>query len=169
MRHSLLGLAGWSGSGKTTLLEKLLPLLHLHLLRVNVIKSSHHDVEIEPDTKDSARMRAAGASEVMLASPFRYMLVHELRGMPEPSLDELLARMKPADLTLVEGFRQEPIPKMEVYRPSLRKPAQFPEDDNVIAVASDAPCPADLPRPIIWLDLNNPEQICDWLLKEDNQ
>jgi molybdopterin-guanine dinucleotide biosynthesis protein B len=159
----LLGVVGWSGSGKTTLLEKLLPLLIAQGCRVNVIKSTHHDVQIEPEQKDSARLRAAGAAEVMLSSPGRYMLVHELRGDNMPRLGELVDRMRPADITLVEGYRNEMIPKLEVFRREIGKVALYQEDGHIVAVASDMPCPDDLPRQIDWLDLNAPETICDWL------
>ena len=163
-RYPMVGLAGWSGSGKTTLLEKILPLLSLMGLRVNVVKSSHHDVELEPQGKDSARIRRAGAAEVMLASPYRYMLAHELRDEREPTLRELVLRMKPADLVLVEGFRDEPIPRIEVFRPSLGKKPMYPENDCIEVVASDAPKPDDLIRPVLWLDLNRENQVADWLL-----
>ena len=163
-RYPLVGLCGWSGSGKTTLLEKILPLLSLIGLQVNVVKSSHHDVELEPPGKDSARIRRAGAAEVMLASPYRYMLAHELRNEKEPSLDELISRMRPADLTLVEGFRDAAIPKIEVFRPELDKEPMYPEDETILAVASDAALPNRLPRPVIWLDLNKENQVVDWLL-----
>lgn len=165
LRFSLLGITGSSGSGKTSLIEKLLPLLIARGCRVNVIKSSHHDVQIEPSHKDSARMRAAGAAEVMLSSPYRYMLVHELRGADVPALGELAGRMTPADITLVEGFRAEAIPKLEVFRPAVGKPAIYPDDAHIVAVASDAPSPEKLSRPMDWLDLNNPEKICDWLFE----
>ncbi len=168
LRFSLLGIAGWSGSGKTSLLEKLLPLLIARGCRVNVIKSSHHDVQIEPPHKDSARMRAAGAAEVMLSSPHRYMLVHELRGADIPALDELTGRMTPADITLVEGFRAEAIPKLEVFRPAVGKSAIYPDDTTIVAVASDVPCPENLPHPVNWLDLNDPEKICDWLFESQS-
>jgi len=165
-RFSLLGVTGWSGSGKTTLLEKLLPLLIARGCRVNVIKSSHHDVQIEPSHKDSARMRAAGAAEVMLSSPHRYMLVHELRKEEAPELSALVGRMATADITLVEGFRDEAIPKLEVFRPVVGKPAIYPGDAYIVAVASDVPCPEGLPDTIDWLDLNSPEKISDWLFED---
>ncbi|MDR0933466.1 MAG: molybdopterin-guanine dinucleotide biosynthesis protein B [Burkholderiaceae bacterium] len=164
-RFLLLGIAGWSGSGKTTLLERILPLLIARGYRVNVIKSSHHDVQIEPERKDSARLRAAGAAEVMLSSPNRYMLVHELRGEAPPELETLAGRMRSADMTLVEGFRDAAIPKLEVFRSGTGKEAMYPEDRHIVAVASDASRPDDLPRQLDWLDLNDPEAICDWLLE----
>lgn len=163
-RYPLIGVCGWSGSGKTTLLEKILPLLSLIGLQVNVIKGSHHNVELEPPGKDSARIRRAGAAEVMLVSPYRYMLAHELKNENEPTLDELVSRMKQADLTLVEGFREAAIPKIEIFRPSLGKDPMYPDDDCIKAVASDEGKPDNLPRSVIWLDLNKENQVVDWLL-----
>ncbi len=161
--EKILGVVGWSGSGKTTLLEFLVAQLAARGLRVNVIKHSHHDVLLEPPHKDSARLRMAGAAEVMLASPFRVAVMRELRGEGEPSLAEHVARLSPADLTLVEGYKWEPIPKLEVYRPSLGKPALYPDDANVVAVASDAPRPDGLQEDIAWLDLNQPAAVLSWL------
>ena len=163
-RYPLVGVCGWSGSGKTTLLEKILPLLSLMGLRVNVIKSSHHDVELEPPRKDSARLRQAGAAEVMLTSPYRYMLAHELRNESEPTLNELVCRMKPADSTLVEGFSKVAIPRIEIFRPALGKKPMYPGDDYIEAVASDREKPDNLPRSVTWLDLNKENQVVDWLL-----
>ncbi len=159
----LLGVVGWSGSGKTTLLEYLVAQLAARGLRVNVIKHSHHDVLLEPPHKDSARLRMAGAAEVMLASPFRVAIMRELRGAGEPSLADHVARLAPAGLTLVEGYKWEPFAKLEVFRPSLGRPALYPDDANVVAVASDAPRPAPLPANIAWLDLNEPAAVLAWL------
>ncbi|CAL61813.1 molybdopterin-guanine dinucleotide biosynthesis protein B [Herminiimonas arsenicoxydans] len=164
MTANIIGIAGWSGSGKTTLLEYLLPQLAARGLRVNVIKHSHHDLVLEDKQKDSARARAAGAVEVLVSSPFRFALMHELRGEPEPTLAEHVQRMAPADLTLVEGYKWEPIPKIEVYRPSHRPAALYVDNPDVVAVASDAPAPAGLSRELAWLDLNQPEQVLQWLL-----
>ena len=157
-------MVGWSGSGKTTLLEYLVGALAARGLKVNVIKHSHHDVLLEPPHKDSARLRMAGAAEVMLASPFRVAVMRELRGAAEPSLAEQLARLAPADLTLVEGYKWEPIDKLEVYRPALGKPALYPGRRHIVAVASDAPRPGGRRRPaLVWLDLNQPEAVLAWL------
>ena len=123
--RAVFGITGSSGSGKTTLIEAVLPLLRARGLRVNVIKHSHHMLSLEPPGKDSARVRAAGASEVMVASPYHYAIVHTLHDTPEPTLTELLASMSPADLTLVEGFRRESIPRIEVHRPTLGKPPMY--------------------------------------------
>jgi len=161
---TVLGVIGPSGSGKTTLLEFLVTELAARGLRVNVIKHSHHDLELEPPRKDSARFRQAGAADVMVASPFRYAIVHELRGAPEPTLAEQMARLSPADLTLVEGFKADPIAKLEVYRAALGKPGLFRHDSHIVAVASDQGAPDDLPPGLAWLDLNAPAEVLAWLL-----
>lgn len=158
-RRAVFGITGRSGSGKTTLIEAMLPLLRAQGLRVNVIKHSHHMLALEPPGKDSARVRAAGASEVMVASPYHYAIVHTLHGAPEPTLDELLARMSPADLTLVEGFRRESIPRLEVHRPALGKPPMYPDDDSILAVVSDVPLRLD--RPSLFLD--RPQGVADFI------
>jgi molybdopterin-guanine dinucleotide biosynthesis protein B len=162
--RKVLGVVGGSGSGKTTLLEFLVAQLAQRELKVNVIKHSHHDLELEPPRKDSARLRMAGAAEVMVASPFRYAIVHELRGAAEPSLDQQLARLSPADLTLLEGFKAYPIPKLEVHRAAAGKPPLYPHDTHIVAVASDQPAPSDLPESTVWLDLNAPAEVLAWLL-----
>lgn len=163
MMNKVLGLVGRSGNGKTSLLEHLLPLLIQKGLRVNVIKHSHHDIRLEPAHKDSARARAAGAAEVMVVSPYRISLVQELRGEPEPSLTQQLARLSPADLTIVEGYKFEPIPKIEVYRPSAGKEPLYPDDNGILAVITD-----DLnftaTRDITLLDLNQPLLVLNWVL-----
>jgi molybdopterin-guanine dinucleotide biosynthesis protein B len=161
----VLGVVGWSGSGKTTLLEWLLGRLAERGLRVNVIKHSHHDIVLEPPHKDSARLRGAGAAEVLVASPYRFAIMRDLRDAPEPSLAEHLARLAPADLTLVEGYKWAPIPRLEVHRPSLGQPALYPDDAQIVAVASDVPRPPGLADRVAWLDLNAPEQVLSWLNK----
>ncbi|WP_088159223.1 molybdopterin-guanine dinucleotide biosynthesis protein B [Achromobacter xylosoxidans] len=157
----VFGIAGRSGSGKTTLIEAMLPLLAARGLRVSVIKHSHHDFQMEPPGKDSARFRQAGALEVMVASPFRYAIVHELRDAPEPTLEEQLARLSPADLVLVEGFKQAAIPRLEVYRPALGKPPLHAEDSSFLVVATDAPLDTGLP----CLPVNEPAQIADFICR----
>lgn len=164
MKTQVLGVVGWSGSGKTTLLEYLLAQLSALGKTVNVIKHSHHDIILEPAHKDSARLRQAGAAEVMLASPYRYALVHELRNSAEPPLSELLKRLAPADLVLVEGYKWEAITKLEVHRPSIGKKAIYLEDKHIVAIASDVAAPQDLPVSTTWLDLNQPETVLQWML-----
>jgi molybdopterin-guanine dinucleotide biosynthesis protein B len=169
MQAAILGVVGWSGSGKTTLLEVLIKALAKSGKSVNVIKHSHHDVTLEPAHKDSARLRNAGAGQVMLASPFRYAIVKELRSEPEPSVQELLKKLDPADLTLIEGYKWAPIVKVEVFRPALGKLAIYPDDPYVLAVASDVSRPSDCPEHITWLDLNQTQEILDWLLENLSQ
>ena len=159
----VIGVVGWSGSGKTTLLEYLVGQLSARGLRVNVIKHSHHDVMLEPAHKDSARLRMAGAAEVMLCSPFRVAVMRELRGADEPALAEHLARLAPADLTLVEGYKWESIRKIEVHRSSLGQSALYPHDPHIAAVASDAGRPDGLAPGLAWLDLNAPAEVLAWL------
>jgi len=159
----VLGVVGWSGSGKTTLLEGLVARLAQDGLRVNIVKHSHHDIELEPPRKDSARLRQAGAAEVMIASPYRFAIMRELRAEPEPALDELLARLSPADLTLVEGYKWESLPKIEVHRPSLGKPSLCQDDATILAVVSDAARPLDARAGLAWLDLNDLGRVVDWV------
>lgn len=152
----VLGLAGWSGSGKTTLMVALIPLLRRRGLTVSTIKHAHHRFDVDTPGKDSWRHREAGASEVMVASSQRFALMHELRGAAEPTLDELLARMSPVDLVLVEGFKREGHSKVEVHRAAAGKPPLFPDDPAIVAVASDTPlATGELPL----LDLNDAEAI----------
>jgi molybdopterin-guanine dinucleotide biosynthesis protein B len=164
MARNVIGIVGRSGSGKTTLLEFLVAQLAALNLRVNIIKHSHHDLELEPAHKDSARLRSAGAAEVLVASPFRFAIMHELRGAPEPSLEEQIARLAPADVTLVEGFKFYPVAKLEVVRAAPGQFARYREDPFIVAVASDQCAPADLPDGLVWLDLNDPQAVLTWLL-----
>ena len=138
--HTVLGIAGWSGAGKTTLIEGLLPGLRAAGLVVSTIKHAHHGADFDKPGKDSWRHRQAGAREVLVAAPGRWALMHEEPGV-EPDLPALLARMGPADLVLVEGFRRYPYPKLEVHRPALGKPPLWPEWADVAAVASDEALP----------------------------
>ena len=162
-RGPVMGIIGWSGSGKTTLLEYVVGRLAAAGLRVNVVKHSHHDVTLEPPHKDSARVRAAGAAEVMIASPYRVAIMRELRGAAEPSLAEHLARLAPADLTLVEGYKWEALPKLEVYRPEVGKPPMFPDDPHIVAVASSSARPDGLAPHVAWLDLLDPDAVLTWI------
>jgi molybdopterin-guanine dinucleotide biosynthesis adapter protein len=157
----LIGFAGWSGAGKTTLMTSLIPALTGRGLRVSTIKHAHHAFEIDQPGKDSWLHRQAGATEVLVASANRFALIHELRGAPEPSLTELVARLAPADIVLVEGFRHGAHPKIEIFRPDLGKPPLHPGDPMIVAVA--APEPIDgLTLP--WLPLNDAEAIAGFIL-----
>lgn len=135
----VFGLAGWSGSGKTTLLELLLRELIGRGLKVSTIKHAHHNLDVDRPGKDSFRHREAGASEVVLLSSNRWTLMHELRGGPEPTPEDLIDRMAPVDLVLVEGFKRHTHDKLEVHRPALGKPLLCDTDPHIVAVASDAP------------------------------
>lgn len=141
---NVLGIAGYSGSGKTTLIEKLLPRLLAAGRRVAVIKQSHHDIQVDQPGKDSWRHRQAGAVEVLLTSPHRWMLVHESRGEPEPELAAHLARLSPCDLVLVEGYKHADIPKLEVWRAANDRPWLHVDDPRFLAVISDQPPPSGL-------------------------
>jgi molybdopterin-guanine dinucleotide biosynthesis protein B len=136
---AVFGIAGWSGSGKTSLLEKLIPVLVQGGLKVSTLKHAHHQAETDTPGKDSWRHREAGAHEVLLVTGSRWALMHELRGEPEPGMAEMLKRLSPCDLVLVEGFKREAIPKLEVHRQALGKPWLYPEDALIGAAASDVP------------------------------
>jgi len=141
----VLGIAGYSGSGKTTLMEHVIPLLVQHSVRVSVIKHAHHSIDLDTPGKDSWRHREAGAHEVMVASSRRWALLHELREAPEPTLSELISRLGPCDLVLVEGFKHEPIAKLEVHRAANGSPTLYPDDARIIALCPDAAPAAALP------------------------
>ncbi len=142
----ILGFAGWSGSGKTTLLERLIPRLTGQGLKVSLIKHAHHEFDVDKPGKDSWRHRKAGCSEVLLVSDQRWALMHELRGEAEPSLKECIGHVSPCDLLLVEGFKHDPIPKIETWRSEVGKPLLHPQDPHILAIASDVPVETRLPR-----------------------
>lgn len=148
----LFGIVGWSGCGKTTLAEKLISALAGRGLAVASIKHAHHGFDVDRPGKDSHRHRMAGATEVLVASSERWALVHELRGEPEPSLDQLVARLGPADVVVVEGFKGAAIDKLEVHDPGLGKPLLAPDDPCVIAVASAGALPDGLAIPALHRD-----------------
>lgn len=156
----VFGIAGYSGSGKTTLLEKLIPQLTGRGLSVSVIKHAHHGFDIDRPGKDSYRHREAGASEVLLSCHDRWALMRERRNEAEVTLAELLGRLAPCDLVLIEGFKQEPVPKLEVYRPENGKPPLFPERSDIVALATDAAIDTDLPK----LPLNDMAAIADFII-----
>jgi len=158
----IFGVSGWSGSGKTTLLKRLIPEIVARGITVSTIKHAHHEFDIDVPGKDSYEHRAAGATEVVVSSLRRWAVVHELRGGDELTLAEILKRLSPVDLVLVEGFKLEAFDKLEVYRAALGKPPLYPEDPHVVAVASDAPVPGlRLPR----LDLGEIAGIADFVLE----
>jgi molybdopterin-guanine dinucleotide biosynthesis protein B len=155
----LLGITGWSGSGKTTLLTALIPALAASGLSVSTIKHAHHDFDLDQPGKDSWRHRAAGAQEVLIAAGRRWALLHENHG-EEPDLADLVGRLAPVDLVLVEGYKASPHPKLEVHRPSLGKPPIWPGRPDIIAVAADTPLQG---CDRLCLPLSDPPAIAAWI------
>ncbi len=156
----ILGLTGWSGSGKTTLLTALLPGFVARGLSVSTVKHAHHGFDLDQPGKDSWRHRQAGAREVMISSGERWAIMHELTG-PEPALHELISHLAPVDLVLVEGFKTNPHPKIEVFRPSLARPPAWPGRHDIVAIAADASIES---ASIPVLPLNAPGVIVDWAM-----
>ncbi len=154
----LIGLAGWSGSGKTTLLTALIPALIRRGRTVSTVKHAHHAFDVDKPGKDSYLHREAGANEVLISSQNRWALMHEHRGAPEPNLQELVAHLAPVDLVLVEGFKREGHPKIEIHRAEVGKPVLYPDDPQMVAIASD-PVLADAPIPHV--SLNDIDAIAD--------
>ena len=158
----IIGLAGWSGSGKTTLIKKLIPSLIARGLSVSTLKHAHHGFDLDQPGKDSFFHRAAGASEVIISSARRWAILHELREEPEWDLPALVAKMSPVDLVLVEGFKRDAFPKLEIHRAANGKPLIHPDDPHIVAIAADIVLPqAKIPV----IDLNNVEAIADLLLR----
>jgi molybdopterin-guanine dinucleotide biosynthesis protein B len=157
----IFGIAGYSGSGKTTLIERLVPEFTRRGLRVSLIKHAHHSFDVDHPGKDSYRHRHAGCSEVLVTSGVRWALMHELRGGPEATLQELIKRITPCDLLLIEGFKREPIPKLEVYRAALGEPLLSPDDHNIVAIANDQRIGTKLPQ----FDLDDVEAIASFIRK----
>jgi molybdopterin-guanine dinucleotide biosynthesis protein B len=141
----IIGLAGWSGAGKTTLLTRLIPHFNAQRLRVSVIKHAHHHFDVDVPGKDSWRHREAGAAEVLVSSEKRWALMHELRGASEPRLPELLEKLSPVDLVVVEGFKREPHRKIEVHRAANGKALLFPDDPGIVGIATDIAVETRLP------------------------
>jgi len=157
----IIGLAGYSGSGKTTLLGKAIPRLIARGLTVSTLKHAHHEFDVDQPGKDSHTHRMAGATEVLVASSRRFALVHELRGEAEPPLATLLGKLAPVDLVLVEGYKREPHPKLEVHRAVVGMPLLAPNDSAIVAIASDVTF-KEAPVPV--LDLNDIEGIVEILI-----
>ena len=146
----VIGLSGWSGAGKTTLLSKVIPHLLGQGLRVSVIKHAHHDFDVDVPGKDSWTHRQSGATEVLVSSNRRWALMHELRGASEPRLAELLTKMSPVDLVIVEGFKRDPHRKIEVHRLANNKLLLFPDDPGIVGIVTDAAVETKLP--VVRLD-----------------
>ncbi len=161
----VLGFAAFSGTGKTTLLERVIPLLKAAGIRLALIKHSHHDCEMDKPGKDSYRLRMAGAGQMLLASKYRTTWIMEGDAETEPDLFELLPRLNTSslDLVLVEGFRHQPFPKIEIHRPVLGKPLLCLEDEDIIALVSDEPDVAgcNLPK----LPIDEPQLVADFIMQ----
>lgn len=157
----IFGLVGRSGSGKTTLMERLLPPLRARGLTVSTVKHAHHGFDIDKPGKDSWRHREAGAEEVLLISGGRWALLHEVRDEAEPRLEDLLWRLAPVDLVLVEGFHTHGLPSIEVHRPSEGHDLLWHPGSPIVAVASDV---AMVGLGVPFLDLNRPESIARFIL-----
>jgi molybdopterin-guanine dinucleotide biosynthesis protein B len=142
----VIGIAGFSGSGKTTLIEKIIPQFVRDGLRVSLIKHAHHEFDVDQPGKDSYRHRHAGCTEVLVSSARRWALMHELRGAPEPTLQQQIEQLGPCDLVIVEGYKDQPIPKIEVHRRAAKAPLLYPDDRHVIAIATDEPLQTKLPQ-----------------------
>ena len=158
----IIGLAGWSGSGKTTLLTRVIPRIVARGLTVSTIKHAHHSFDIDQPGKDSHSHRLAGATEVLVGSGRRWAIVHELRGETEPALSDLIRKASPVDLLVVEGYKAERHPKLEVYRSSNGKPLLHPEDSAIVAIASDVALPhARVPM----VNINDTDGVIEILLR----
>jgi molybdopterin-guanine dinucleotide biosynthesis adapter protein len=158
----VFGFAGYSGSGKTTLIEKVIPELIASGLRVSLIKHAHHSFDIDKPGKDSYRHREAGAHEVLIASSQRWVLMHELRAIEEPSLDELLLKFSDCDLVLVEGYKFSAVPKIEIHRPEHGKPRLDAKTHNIVALASSITTENEA---LLQIDLNDARAVAEFVLK----
>ena len=166
----VIGFAAYSGTGKTTLLEKLIPLLNAKGVRVSLIKHAHHNFDIDQRGKDSYRLRKAGAIETLVASGKRWALIHEeALEKRDPDLEYLLSRLdqRIVDLILVEGFKHIPFTRIELHRSAMNKPFLYPDDPDIVALASDVPIQPT--RPITCLDINSTEQIAAFIIRYINQ
>jgi len=157
----IIGLAGWSGSGKTTLIKKVIPCLIARGLKVSTLKHAHHGFDLDQPGKDSFFHRAAGATEVIVSSAKRFAILHELREEAEWDLPALVGKMSPVDLVLVEGYKRDPFPKLEIHRAANAKPLIHPEDPHIMAIAADVPLP-QARVPVV--DLDDIEGIADILM-----
>ncbi|WP_172295216.1 molybdopterin-guanine dinucleotide biosynthesis protein B [Pseudoruegeria sp. HB172150] len=160
---AVFGIVGWKNSGKTGLMERLVTEIRGRGVSVSTVKHAHHSFDVDQPGKDSYRHRDAGAQEVLLASGRRWVLMHELRGATEPTLEELLERLSPVDLVLIEGYKRDAHPKLEAHRSATGQLLIATEDTSILAVASDADHP-DLNRPVF--DLDDTISIADFVLEQ---
>lgn len=160
----ILGFAAFSGTGKTTLLKQLLPMLREQGLRIGMIKHAHHRFEIDIPGKDSYELRKAGASQMLITSGHRWALMVDREVEGDPKLQEAIDQLNQSelDLILVEGFKHESFPKIELHRPAVGKPLIYPDDPDIVAVATDGELPADVALPV--LNINDVQGIADFVL-----
>ena len=158
----VLGIVGWSGSGKTTLLVKLIPLLVGRGLRIATLKHAHHAFDVDQPGKDSYEHRKAGASEVIVSSARRWVQMHEIGEAQEATLADHLRRLSPCDLVLIEGYKSERHPKLEVFREAAGKAPLYPADQRIVAVASDRPLKG---TQIPCVDLNDTAAVADLVVE----
>ncbi len=162
-RHgTVVGIAGWSGSGKTSLIVRLIPALVAKRYRVATVKHAHHEFDIDIPGKDSYEHRAAGAVEVVVSSARRWAVVHENRGEPEPALGDILHRLSPADIILVEGYKDEPHEKIEVWRGNADRRPLYEDNPSIVAVATDDPAGI---RSIPTLDINDAAGVASFIIE----
>ena len=158
----IFGVTGWKNNGKTTLVERLVTEITARGYVVSTIKHAHHAFDVDHKGRDSYRHREAGAQEVLVGSGTRWALIHELRGAPEPTMDELLARLSPCDLVLVEGYKRGPHPKIEAYRAEAGEDLIARDDDTIRLIATDTPLDIDRPQ----LELDDISAIADFVLRD---
>jgi molybdopterin-guanine dinucleotide biosynthesis protein B len=158
----VIGISGWSGSGKTTLITKVIPRLLARGLTISTLKHAHHGFDVDQPGKDSHTHRTAGATEVMIGSAKRWALMHELRDAPEPSLYDLLQKLSPVDLVVVDGFKTALHAKIEVYRREVGKPPFHPDNPHVVGIVSDTPFPK-AGRPVV--DIDDIDAVVDLLVE----
>ena len=156
------GVTGWKNAGKTGLMERLVAEFTARGLSVSTIKHAHHTTDVDQPGTDSHRHRQAGAREVLLASPHRWALMAELRDAPEPALEELLTRLSPVDLVLIEGYKSAPHPKVEAHRAETGKALLAGENRSIRAVAADSPVATALPR----FELDDTAAIADFIARD---
>ncbi len=161
----VVGFAGYSGSGKTTLVEQVIPALKLRGLRVSVVKHAHHKFDIDHPGKDTYRHREAGAFEVLVASDRRMALIREYERETTPKVHHLLAQWwDGVDWVLVEGFKQSDLLKVEVWRAEAGQPIRYPDDEFIVAIATDDPASLPVPTQRPVLDVNDPDGVAQWLV-----
>jgi len=162
VKHKVIGVAGFKNAGKTTLVEKLVRALTAQGYRISTVKHAHHSFDIDHEGRDSFRHRKAGASEVAVVSQSRWAIIHESRDDPEPSLEEVLAKLGPCDLVIVEGYKRDSHNKIEVRNLALDHPKLAGEDPTIVAIAANGPV-ADAPVPVY--DRDDVTALCGFIAK----